>query len=194
MNFLSHIYLSGNSEGLIVGNFIADSVKGNSYKNFSPDIQQGIILHRQIDSFTDSHLIVEESKKRLRPKYRKYSGVIVDIFYDHFLAANWKKFSGEDLNLYAQNIYTLIQQNRSILPLKSLHFLSYMVTYNILDAYSRMDSIEQVLKGMAARTTFESNMEFAIHDLEEHYGLFENEFNLFFPELQKFVESQIKSR
>jgi acyl carrier protein phosphodiesterase len=190
MNFLSHIYLSGNSEELILGNFIADSVKGSAYKNYSTGIQKGIILHRHIDTFTDSHPVVEESKKRLRPKYRKYSGVIVDIFYDHFLAANWDNFSSEDLNTFAKKIYTLIQQNKSILPLKSLHFLSYMVNHNILYAYSNKESIARVLKGMSMRTAFESNMELAIHDLSEHYDLFEKEFHLFFPDLQKFVNSQ----
>lgn len=192
MNFLSHIFLSGNSEGLILGNFIADSVKGSDYKNYSPEIQKGILLHRQIDTFTDSHSVVGESKKRLRPKYRKYSGVIVDIFYDHFLAANWKNFSKEDLDIFAQKTYALIQQHQQILPLKSFHFLNYMVHYNILKAYSGMESIEQVLKGMSARAKFESNMEYAIHDLKEHYSLFENEFNLFFPELQQFVNTQIE--
>jgi acyl carrier protein phosphodiesterase len=191
MNFLSHLYLSGNSEGLIIGNFIADSVKGSNYKNYSPEIQSGILLHRQIDTYTDSHLIVEESKKRLRPKYRKYSGVIVDIFYDHFLAANWQDFSKENLNEYAQKIYDLIQKNYNILPLNSIRFSNYMVQYNILEAYSRLEGIEQVLKGMARRAKFESNMEFAIRDLKEHYNLFEKEFRFFFPELQQFVNTQI---
>ena len=93
MNFLSHLYLAGNSEGLIIGNFIADSVKGSAYNNFSKEIQQGLILHRKIDSFTDSHPVVEQSKQRLRAKYKKYSSVIVDIYYDHYLAINWKKYS-----------------------------------------------------------------------------------------------------
>jgi acyl carrier protein phosphodiesterase len=191
MNFLSHLYLSGNSEGLIIGNFIADSVKGSDYKNYSPEIQKGILLHRQIDTFTDSHPIVEESKKRLRPKYRKYASVIVDIFYDHFLAVNWKDFSPEELNDYAGKIYLLIQENHAILPPKSSHFTNYMVHYNILEAYSRMEGIEQVLKGMAHRAKFESNMEHAIHELKEHYHLFDKEFKLFFPELQQFVNAQI---
>jgi acyl carrier protein phosphodiesterase len=191
MNFLSHLYLSGNSEGLIIGNFIADSVKGSDYKNYSPEIQKGILLHRQIDTFTDTHLIVEESKQRLRTKYRKYAGVIVDIFYDHFLAANWKDFSDEGLNDYAQKIYSLISKNHPVLPEKSVHFTKYMIHYNILEAYSRLEGIDRVLKGMAQRTKFESNMEHAIHDLKEHYDLFDNEFKRFFPELKQFVNTQI---
>ena len=84
MNFLAHIYLSGEDTPLMIGNFIGDFVKGNEYKNFPADIQNGVLLHREIDSYTDSHEIVLESKKRLREKYRHYSGVITDIFYDHY--------------------------------------------------------------------------------------------------------------
>ncbi|MCW3086596.1 MAG: phosphodiesterase [Bacteroidetes bacterium] len=192
MNFLSHLYLSGTSEGLLLGNYIADSVKGSDYKNYTPEIQQGIILHRHIDTFTDTHPIVEESKKRLRAKYHKYAAVIVDIYYDHFLAKNWSDYSNIPLHDYAQNVYTLIEKNYDTLPLKSQHFTEYMVHYNILEAYSRLEGIERVLKGMASRASFVSNMEHSIHDLEEHYDLFAEEFRLFFPELQQFVNAQIK--
>jgi len=192
MNFLSHIYLSGNSEGLIIGNFIADSVKGSDHKNYPPEIQKGILLHRKIDTFTDTHPIVEESKKRLRPKYRKYASVIVDIFYDHYLAANWNDFSEEKLSDYTERIYVLIQKNHFLLPSGSVHFTKYMIKYNILEAYSRLEGIEQVLAGMSQRATFVSNMEHSIVDLKEYYELFEDEFKRFFPELKQFVNAQIE--
>src|SRR4051812_13442546 len=131
MNFLSHLYLSGNSEGLIIGNFIADSVKGSAFNNFPEEIQKGILLHRKIDAFTDSHSVVELSKQRLRDKYKKYSSVIVDIYYDHYLAVNWNDYSSENFNFYIQNIYTLIGRNKHHLPPKSLMFTKYMLERNI---------------------------------------------------------------
>ncbi|MDQ3046691.1 MAG: ACP phosphodiesterase [Bacteroidota bacterium] len=192
MNFLSHLYLSGESEGLLLGNFIADSVKGRMIENFSPEVQAGIILHRKIDTFTDQHIIVEESKKRLRPKYRKYAGVIVDIYYDHFLARNWEHYSSQSLSDYSKSIYTLVERNKVILPLRSSQFADYMIRYNILNAYAELHGIERVLKGMARRASFVSNMEHSIHDLKEHYDLFEIEFREFFPELRQFVNEQIE--
>ena len=192
MNFLSHLFLSGNSEGLIIGNYIADSVKGSAFSIFPEEIQKGIILHRKIDTFTDGHEIVELSKQRLRVKYKKYASVIVDIYYDHYLAINWNDYSSENFNEYTQNIYTLIEQNKQYLPPKSIMFTKYMLEHDILSAYAQLEGIEKVLVGMSRRTTFESNMEFAIHDLKEHYTLFEKEFKLFFPELQQFVNKQIK--
>lgn len=192
MNFLSHIFLSGNNEGLIIGNFIADSVKGGDLSQFSSEIQKGIILHRKIDTFTDSHPVVEVSKNRLRPEYHKYASVIVDVYYDHFLAAGFLKYSKEPLKEYVQRIYKIIEEHRPILPLKASHFTEYMLRYNILEAYSRLDGIEQVLRGMAGRASFVSKMELSIHDLKKNYALFENEFHSFFPELQQFVKEQIR--
>ncbi len=191
MNFLSHLYLAGNNEGLIIGNFIADSVKGSAYNNFSKEIQQGILLHRKIDAFTDSHPVVAQSKQRLREKYRKYSSVIVDIYYDHYLAVNWKDYADVDLATFVQNIYSIIRKNYSILPAKSVHFTKYMLEHNILLGYSKLEGIEKVLYGMSRRAKFESNMEYAIDDLKEHFSLFENEFKIFFPELQSYIKSEI---
>lgn len=191
MNFLSHLYLSGNAEGLIIGNFIADSVKGNTIKSFPLEIQKGIILHRQIDAYTDSHSIVEESKQRLRGKYKKYASVIVDIYYDHFLAINWEEYSQESLDEYTKNIYIIIEKHRHSFPLKSQLFTKYMLEHNILSAYAKLEGIDSVLQGMSKRTSFISNMEHAIHDLKEHYSVFEKEFKLFFPELQKYVNTKI---
>lgn len=192
MNFLSHLYLSGESEGLLLGNFIADSVKGSAFNNFSVEIQKGILLHRKIDAYTDSHPIVEESKNRLRPKYKKYASVIVDVYYDHYLAANWNDYSKISLDLYTKKVYLLIEQHKHSFPLKSQLFTRYMLEHNILSAYAHLEGIDKVLQGMSRRASFVSNMEHAIHDLKGHYPLFEKEFKLFFPELQQFVNSQIE--
>jgi len=105
MNFLAHIYLSGNNKNVTLGNFIADSIKGKKYQNFPKDIQTGILLHRAIDSYTDAHPVFKQSTKRLHKKYSHFSGVIVDIFYDHFLAKNWNDYSEIPLDTYTYNFY-----------------------------------------------------------------------------------------
>jgi acyl carrier protein phosphodiesterase len=110
MNFLAHLYLSGNNDKIMVGNFMGDFVKGRSaLEQFEPEIIRGIELHRAIDEFTDSHAVVSASKDRLRPKYRHYSGVIVDVFYDHFLARNWSDYHDELLPDFADRAYGVIQ-------------------------------------------------------------------------------------
>lgn len=191
MNFLSHLFLSGNSEEILLGNFIADAVKGNMILQFPPGIQQGIQLHRKIDTYTDTHEVVDRSKQRLRPIYKKYSPVITDVFYDHFLANKWEVYSDRPLSDYVQEIYELVNRNHHFLPEKTAQFNFYMQQNNILEAYARLEGIEKVLYGMSRRTPFESNMEKAIHDLKKDYHLYEEEFDLFFPELIQFVNTEL---
>ena len=187
MNFLAHLYLSGNDEQLMIGNFIADSVKGSSYNKFQEGIKQGILLHRAIDFYSDNHPVFLKSVERLRPNYRKYSGVIVDIFYDHFLAKNWKDYSDKPLEKYASEVHSLMLKNVFHFPEKSLMFLRYAFRTNLFVSYSSIEGIGEVLLGMSRRTTFKSNMELASEDLKTHYSEFENEFRLFFEDAEAFV-------
>jgi acyl carrier protein phosphodiesterase len=184
MNFLAHLYLSGDNPKIRVGNFIGDFVKGkNLAERFDADIAKGIGLHREIDWFTDRHPVVKKSKDRLRPKYRHYSGVIVDVFYDHFLAKNWEKYSEYFLPDYAEECYSTIQQHETILPEEVKYMMPYMIKGNWLVNYSKLEGIQKALSGMARRTRFESKMEESVADLQENYEAFKNEFEIFFPDL-----------
>jgi acyl carrier protein phosphodiesterase len=194
MNFLAHLYLSGESPQIKTGNFIGDFVKGkNLTDRFEPEIAKGIALHREIDWFTDRHLVVKQSKDRLREKYRHYSGVIVDIFYDHFLAKHWDRYSAQVLPDFADDCYALLQKQSGTLPEEVNFLLPYMIKGNWLVNYSRLEGIQKALSGMARRTRFESKMEQSVADLENHYEDFHKEFELFFPELVEFCERWIKS-
>jgi len=186
MNFLAHLLISKDNEQIMVGNFIGDFVKGSQIKNYNQDIQKGIRLHRAIDSFTDSHPVVLESKKRLRSKFRHYSPVIVDVFYDHFIARDWKKFSSEPLIEFTLRFYKLMEQYQEVVPKGVSHMLYHMSTGNWLYNYQFLEGINKALTGMSRRTKFTSKMELATSSLEEHYSQFENEFHTFFPELLTF--------
>lgn len=183
MNFLAHSFLSGPSEDLLIGNFIADAVKGSTINEFKNSIKNGILLHRSIDRFTDSHPIVHKSIQRLRPQYHKYSGVLVDIFYDHFLAKNWHLYSSIELKIFTRSVYALMQKNYEYLPRQSKEILPYMIKHDWLTNYSTLEGIQNVLNGMAKRASFVSNMEKGVTDLKNNYSLFETEFITFFPDL-----------
>jgi acyl carrier protein phosphodiesterase len=185
MNFLAHLYLSKHAEELMIGNFIADAVKGKNFEAFSPGVIQGIKMHREIDAFTDSHHITKKSAARLMPRYKKYAGVIVDVFYDHFLAANWRQYHHENLAVFAEKVYQLMEQNISTLPPKSQHLLPYMIQHNWLLNYGKIEGIKRTLTGMANRTSFVSNMQFATEELEMYYKDFDQEFKLFFEDAKK---------
>ena len=189
MNFLAHLYLSGTSEGLIIGNFIGDSVKGRDLNRYAKKVQEGIILHRKIDFFTDHHPIAERSKKRIRKEFRKYAPVIIDVFYDHFLATNWDIYSKEALNNYVKNTYQLLEQNSASFPERAQYMLPFMITQNWIENYKTIEGIKKALTGLASRTRFKSNMELAHNSLEKEYKELDKDFKLFFPELIDYVES-----
>ncbi len=192
MNFLAHLYLSGNNTELMLGNFLGDFVKGNNHKNYRSDIQKGILLHRQIDTFTDSNDIVRKSKRRLHERYGHYDGIIIDIFYDHFLAKNWHDYSVIPLDIFAQGYYDLMHSNYDILPEKVKELLVPLEKYNWLYNYQFLEGMRSVLKGMNRRTKMVSKMDLAIEDLQLHYIEFENDFTLFFKELINFTEDTLK--
>lgn len=189
MNFLAHLYLSGDNAEIKVGNFIGDFVKGkNLEERFGKEVAKGITLHREIDWFTDRHPVVKQSKDRLRSKYHHYSGVIVDVFYDHFLAKNFDRYSQTVLPDFADECYATIQHHDSILPEEVKHMMPYMINGNWLANYAKIEGIHRALSGMSRRTKFESKMDEASEDLKNHYSDFEKEFFSFFPELKKFAD------
>ena len=192
MNYLAHIYLSGDNDLVTIGNFIADGIKGKSYKNYSKDIQIGILLHRNIDTYTDAHKTVRLSTKRLHEKYGHYSGIIVDILYDHFLAKNWSNYSTIPLDEYVDTFYDSLEEHYNILPLRIQKMMPYMITDNWLLSYASIDGISRVLDGMNRRTKNRSGMNEAIVELEEFYKEFENEFTAFFNELIAFSKQKLK--
>jgi acyl carrier protein phosphodiesterase len=190
MNFLAHIYLSGEDEGVILGNFIADGIKGKRYLKYPPQIAKGILLHRAIDSFTDAHPTVHQSTARLHKNYGHYSGVIVDILYDHFLAKNWSQYSNKPLEEYVQDFYGLLRKNFTILPARIQRMMPYMIADNWLLSYATVEGISKILEQMNVRTKGVSKMNLAVTELREFYPEFEQEFTSFFEELILFSKQK----
>lgn len=189
MNFLAHIYLSHDDPKIMVGNFIGDFVKGKSFgDHFEQAIAKGIELHRTIDEFTDRHPTVLESKIKLRPKYRHYAGVIVDIFYDHFLAKNWNDYHAMLLPDFAEKAYQIIESHRPVLPEEVKNMLPYMIKHNWLVNYGTLQGIQQALSGVARRTRYESKMDESLVELEKFYDEFKQEFQSFLPEVKSHTE------
>ncbi len=191
MNYLAHIYLSGTNKKLMLGNFMADGLKGVQWKEYDDDIKKGIELHRAIDFFTDTHEVVKISKNRIWSKYRHYNAVVIDIFYDHYLAKYWKDYHPQELNDFAKETYQTLQNNVELLPARTKLFLHHMVKNDLLHNYQHIHGIDKVMKGMARRASFDSGMEQAAQDLELYYDEFASDFKTFFPLLEQFVKSKI---
>ena len=188
MNFLAHLYLSGSDNEILMGNFIADSVKGKkAILQFPEKVQKGIIIHRDIDFFMDTHPLVKDGMSRLREKYPKFSGVIMDIFYDHFLAKNWSNYSSSLLVDYTNDVYSTVDNHKDLLVGKSKMMFPYMKRDNWLLSYESINGIESILKRMTNRINNIVHLHESVNELQLFYNEYDNEFELFFKDIMDFV-------
>ncbi len=190
MNFLAHTYLSGCSEEIIVGNFMGDYVKGRNYLLFPELVKKGILIHRDIDTFTDMHPITRRSKLRVAAKYHKYAGIIIDIFYDHFLASLWDNFSTLPLDEFVNRSYDLLKRNYKVLPEAIKTWFPTFLENNWMMAYKTIDGIELVLERMAENTSLPNHAGYAVEVLSDQYDSFKDDFLEFFPLIIQFLEEK----
>ena len=170
---------------------MADGIRGKHFETFPLDVQKGIVLHRAIDTFTDAHPVFRQSTKKLHERYHHYSGVIVDVFYDHFLAKNWSQFSNENLEDYIQRFYQSLHDNKTILTERTIGLMPYMIQHNWLWNYRTVEGINQILTQMDSRTKNKSQMRFAAEELLECYIEFEQEFTAFFEDLRIYAKQKL---
>lgn len=190
MNFLAHTYLSGGNEEIIVGNFMGDYVKGRNYLLFPEQVKKGILIHRDIDSFTDMHEVTRRSKQRLASRYHKYAGIIIDIFYDHFLASLWDSYSTLPLSEFVSRTYDLLKRNYKVLPDSIKWWFPTFLENNWMMAYANVEGIELVLERMSANTSLPDHSAFAVEVLRNQYSIFMEDFLEFFPEIVEFLEEK----
>jgi acyl carrier protein phosphodiesterase len=191
MNFLAHAYLSFGDPKILIGNFIGDFVRGPVEEYYEPKIVAGILLHREIDGFTDLHPVVKEAQSILWPEYGRYSVVITDIYFDYFLGRYWNNYHPKPLNEFAQEVYSILENNREILPENFLKSFEYMKQYNWLYEYSNLEGIKNALTGMSKRARFESKMETAHLFLDKHHEFLRIHFGDFFEDLVAYSKKRI---
>lgn len=190
MNFLAHAYLSFDDPKVLIGNFIGDFVRGPIEIIYEKDIAIGIVLHRDIDKFTDHHPVVKEAQKLLKPQFGSYGSVITDMYFDYFLAKYWNSYSPLPLTEFAQNTYSLLEKYQEILPEKFLKVFQQMKQFNWLYSYSEINGIRSALTGLSKRTRFDSKMETAHVFLDENHEILRKHFEDFFEDLVKFSKNR----
>jgi acyl carrier protein phosphodiesterase len=192
MNYLAHLYLSGDDEEIITGNFIGDDVKGKSFEKFPEKIRKGILLHRQIDSFTDRHPNFREAKKLLNGDYNLYSGIIIDLFYDHFLAQNWSCYSDCTLRTFAKNVHAVLLSHFFYLPKRVQGFLPFLIQNRRLESYASADGIQKSLEIMSRYTSLPENSKKAIEILTTNFSFLKDNFTGFMNDMIRFVETEFE--
>lgn len=193
MNFLAHAHLSGNNNDIMIGNFIADAIKGNAASRYQNDILKGITLHRHIDTFTDAHRLHKQSRSLIRNDFGKFSGIVVDIYYDHFLAKNWHSYSNISLHSFTLRVYKELIKRLVILPKHTKRILPFMISQNWLLNYANFKGLENVFYGMDRRTNHISGMQNAVQVLKKNYSQLNADFNEFYPELIKYADEVNKA-
>jgi acyl carrier protein phosphodiesterase len=191
MNYLAHLFLSEPTPESLVGNLLGDFVKGPVKHLYTEEIRKGIDLHRKVDIYTDSHDVVRSSKSLIDPDRSRFAGIIIDIFYDHFLAKNWREYSNVPLSEFTNYVYRVLEANREILPDSLQRILPHLILEDWLTSYREVSGIDRTLKRMSARIKRENNVGEAIEDLEANYQQFESNFRTFFPDLIDYTKSTI---
>jgi acyl carrier protein phosphodiesterase len=185
MNFLGHLYLSNKNPNILIGNFIADEIKGKKYLLYPLGIQKGILLHREIDTTTDTDNNLRSLKKHLYPYVNKYAGVVIDIYLDHVLAKHWAQFCHIPLNTFAWNSYFILLKNQHYLPIISKYILLRMILGNWLMAYSSFNGFSRALKGMSLRRLTAVNLLNALVPIKKNNVLFEDTCLLFLKDISE---------
>ena len=192
MNFLAHLYLSGPQEEIIVGNFIGDYVKGKTLFYYPKEIQKGIMLHRYIDTFADAHPVAKKSRLWVQGKYHKYSGIVIDIFYDYFLASEWSHFHPVELEKFIESVYSILKKHYYDFPQGIKNWFPNFLKNNWLLSYSTIEGIERILHRMSSRTSLPEYTEYAIGILRNHESEMRHEFHEFFTSISIYVETEYK--
>ena len=190
MNYLAHIFLSGTDSQVKIGNFIGDFVKGNQLNSQPSCIRSGIVLHRKIDSFTDSHPVVIEIIGMLRPVFGRYSGIIVDMYFDYFLAVSFFDYAGVRLSTFAFRFYVDLLFYYKYLPVRVKRFVFHFIATNRLKRYSTLEGLKSSLQIMSNHKIPAIEPDKTIDFLIQNHDELEDKFHQFFPDLIQFVKSE----
>jgi acyl carrier protein phosphodiesterase len=193
LNFLAHIFLSGDSPEVKLGNFFGDFVKGNQLNNYPDGIRKGILLHRKIDEFTDNHPVFRQTVLLLRPSFGRYAGIMADMYYDHLLAVSFEQYSVRSLKCFSLHFYFYALLRYPVLPKRIKRFVFHFVGTDRLGKYASKEGLKDSLEIMRRRKSSAIQPNLAIKVLDAHYLILEMHFKAFFPELIQFVEDELKS-
>jgi acyl carrier protein phosphodiesterase len=189
MNYLAHILLASKNEQTMLGALLGDFVKGHVPGKYSPEIEAEILIHRKIDIYTDGHPVIKEARQRIDEKRRRYSGILLDMFYDHMLATNWSSYCTVPLHEFIQRFYSALSNNEHILPANLVELTPRMISQDWLGSYADFSGVEVAIHRISKRLSKNGNLLCdGLVDLRESYSLLSAGFDVFFPELIRFVE------
>lgn len=195
MNYLAHLYLADDTPESLLGSLLGDFVKGVAAKDcYSPEVRFGIELHRRVDAFTDTHDAVRGARRLISPARRRFAGILIDLFFDHFLARRWAEYHAVSLEEFAARVYEVLNEHYDALPERLQHTLPFMIEEDWLTSYREVENVGHAVNGISRRLKRENTLVHGVNELTANYAAFEASFQAFFPELIEFVATQKTSR
>jgi acyl carrier protein phosphodiesterase len=188
MNYLAHLHLGGQRPGQLLGSLYGDFVKGRLQGQFAPEVEAAIQLHRRIDVFTDRHPLVDVALGRFSDTRRRYAGIVLDVFFDHCLARDWRLYADQPLEVFTADVYRVLTRERQ-LPERLAKIAPHMVANDWLGSYQEFEVLEQVLRGISRRLSRPEELAGAMEELRWLYEPLSDDFRLFYPQLQDFAQN-----
>lgn len=188
MNYLAHLHLGGQRPGQLLGSLYGDFVKGRLQGQFAPEVEAAIQLHRRIDVFTDRHPLVDIALGRFSDTRRRYAGIVLDVFFDHCLARDWRLYADQPLEVFTADVYRVLTRERQ-LPERLARIAPHMVANDWLGSYQEFEVLEQVLRGISRRLSRPEELAGAMEELRRLYEPLSDDFRLFYPQLQDFAQN-----
>lgn len=188
MNYLAHLHLGGQRPDQLLGSLYGDFVKGRLQGQFAPEVEAGIQLHRRIDVFTDRHPLVDIALGRFSDTRRRYAGIVLDVFFDHCLARDWRLYADQPLAQFTADVYRVLSREPQ-LPERLAKIAPHMVANDWLGSYQEFEVLDQVLRGISRRLSRPEELAGAMQELRRLYEPLSEDFRLFYPQLQDFAQS-----
>ena len=173
--------------GSVMGDFVKGPINDEVRQRYGGAVTQAITLHRRIDSFTDAHPVVRESRNRISPERRRFAGIMIDLFYDHFLAKYWEEFHHRPLGEFTGEFYGILRGRQRELPERFKRVATFMVDLDWLGSYAHIESIDTALNRMSQRLRRDNTLPNSAEELVAHYAELELDFRRFFPEVLEFA-------
>ncbi len=188
MNYLAHLFLARGDEQALIGALLGDFVKGRSAEQYRPAVRRGILLHRQIDRYTDAHALVRASRALVSPERRRFAGIMMDVFYDHFLARHWQRYADVALGDFSREVYAILLRRQREFPERLQAIVPRMVSNDWLGRYRELDGIAVAVDGISRRLRRPNTLAGAASELTANYARVQGYFLAFFPQLMAFVQ------
>jgi len=191
MNYLAHIYLARQSDHAMLGAMLGDFVKADFAGKYGAEMEREILIHRKVDSYTDSHPVVKAARQKFVSGRRRYAGIVLDVFYDHVLAKNWSSYCSTPLPGFIRDFYRALAANRALLPERLAEIVPMIVEQDWLSAYRDIAGFEATIRRISGRLSRNGNLLCdCLWDVTANYEFLCDGFNEFFPELIRFAEDQ----